>query len=289
MEDESLFEKVLRVETKDIFVDLKKNRNGVYLKISERNGATRNTVLIPASGLERLKNVLDDAINSAKDRGINSSTRVRKPRPVDPETRVRSVYVSGLSWNTSNDDLLQHMSAAGPCLKATVLRVKNKRSLGCGVVEYDSYETAVHAVKVLNDTELDGRKIHCREDRDSGNGEVEGEGDGDEDFPPPPIPAMKEHSNKEKEPSSKQSGEKILDVCKVFCTNLTWDTTTEELSLHLSTSGEVLDAEILIRNGRSLGCGYVEFSNPASVGMAIAQLNGLPLKGRPVVIREYYQ
>jgi len=283
MEDESLFEKVLRVETKDIFVDLKKNRNGVYLKISERNGATRNTVLIPASGLERLKNVLDDAIISAKDKGI-SSIRVKKPRPVDPETRVRSVYVSGLSWNTSNDDLLQHMSAGGPCLKATVLRVKNRRSLGCGVVEYDSYETAAHAVKVLNDTELDGRKIHCREDRDLSHGEVDGEGD--DELAPTQSPQV---PGKDKDSSAKGGAEKVLDVCKVFCTNLSWDTTTEELSLHLSTSGEVLDAEILRRNGRSLGCGYVEFSNPASVGLAIAQLNGQPLKGRPVVIREYYQ
>jgi len=42
----------------------------MYLKISERNGTSRNTVLIPASGLERLKQVLDEAVISAKDAGI---------------------------------------------------------------------------------------------------------------------------------------------------------------------------------------------------------------------------
>jgi len=281
MDDESLFEKVLRVETKDIFVDLKKNRNGVYLKISERNGATRNTVLIPASGLERLKNVLDDAIISAKDKGISSS-RIKKQRAVDPEIRVRSVYVSGLSWNTTNEDLLQHMSAAGSCLKATVLRVKNRRSLGCGVVEYDSHETAAHAVKVLNDTELDGRKIHCREDRDLSGGE--GEGEVEEEGGRPNTSSVPKDK-----PTSKPGGEKIMDAYKVFCTNLSWDTTADELSVHLSSTGEVLDSEILRRNGRSLGCGYVEFSNPDSVALAISQLNGQELKGRPLVIREYYQ
>jgi hypothetical protein len=48
------------VENKDIFVDLKKNRGGVYLKISERNDSGRNTVMIPASGISRLKTVLEE-------------------------------------------------------------------------------------------------------------------------------------------------------------------------------------------------------------------------------------
>ena len=52
-----------RVENKDIFIDLKKNVNGMYLKLSERNGKSRNTVLIPATGIERLRAVLDDVIN----------------------------------------------------------------------------------------------------------------------------------------------------------------------------------------------------------------------------------
>ena len=43
--DDTIFERVLRVENKDIFVDLKKNKNGTYLKISERNGRNRSTVL----------------------------------------------------------------------------------------------------------------------------------------------------------------------------------------------------------------------------------------------------
>jgi len=38
----------------------------MYLKISERNGSNRNTVLIPASGLDRLKAVIDEAAQSAR-------------------------------------------------------------------------------------------------------------------------------------------------------------------------------------------------------------------------------
>ena len=58
---DSLFESMIRVENKDIFIDLKRNQNGVYLKISERrNGTGRNTVLIPSSGIQRLKAVFDE-------------------------------------------------------------------------------------------------------------------------------------------------------------------------------------------------------------------------------------
>lgn len=284
--DDSIFEKVLRVETKDIFVDLKKNKNGTYLKISERNGTTRNTVLIPASGLERLKAVLDDAVISAKEHGITS--RLRKPRLIDPEVKSRSVYVSGLSYNTIDAELFEHMSAAGKVLKAVVLRIKNRRSLGCGIVEYESREIALHALKEMNDTKLGDRKIHCREDRDSA--------DVDEDGQLPPINDESLSSsaaiNATPAPTSSERQllqNKVLDEKRVFCSNLSWDTSPEELAEHLSSVGEVVDVEILRRNGRSLGCGFVEFSETESVALAISQLHNAELKGRKLIVREYYQ
>jgi hypothetical protein len=65
------------VENKDVFVDLKKNGNGVYLKLSERNGKVKNTILIPASGIIRLKNILEEvAVVSA------AHTRIRLGPPL---------------------------------------------------------------------------------------------------------------------------------------------------------------------------------------------------------------
>lgn len=49
-----------RIENKDIFVDLRRNASGTYLKLSERKGTLRKTVLIPASGIARLQTVLDE-------------------------------------------------------------------------------------------------------------------------------------------------------------------------------------------------------------------------------------
>jgi len=41
-------------------VDLKQNSGGKYLKISERKGKMRNTVLIPISGIKKLQSVLEE-------------------------------------------------------------------------------------------------------------------------------------------------------------------------------------------------------------------------------------
>lgn len=93
---------------------------------------------------------------------------MRAERDMNPEVKARSVYVSALSWNTNDEMLREHMSKAGEVVNAVVLRrERSHRSLGCGVVEYKTRAMALHAVATMNDTSLDGRMIHCREDRDT--------------------------------------------------------------------------------------------------------------------------
>jgi hypothetical protein len=64
--DETHFETIMKVENKDIFIDLKRNKSGVYLKVSEKKGSVRNTVLIPASGIERLKEILTEVSTASE-------------------------------------------------------------------------------------------------------------------------------------------------------------------------------------------------------------------------------
>lgn len=63
--DSDLFETKFRVENKDIFIDLKKNDNGTYLKISERKNGNRNTILIPSSGIAKLREIFDEILTVA--------------------------------------------------------------------------------------------------------------------------------------------------------------------------------------------------------------------------------
>lgn len=85
------------------------------------------------------------------------------------EIRVaRRIFVGNLSWQTSWQDLKDHFSGVGRVRFADVLREAGpgSRSKGCGIVEFESAEEAAEAIQQLNDSELGGRKIWIREDRE---------------------------------------------------------------------------------------------------------------------------
>ena len=69
MQDDSIYEKVLRIENKDVFVDLKSNKGGMYMKISERKDGQRNSILVPASGIMRLTECLQELAEKADLKG----------------------------------------------------------------------------------------------------------------------------------------------------------------------------------------------------------------------------
>ena len=62
------------------------------------------------------------------------------------------------------------MRQAGEVAYAEVMTMHDGRSKGCGIVEYVSAEGAAKAIRELNDSELKGRAIFVREDREQGGG-----------------------------------------------------------------------------------------------------------------------
>lgn len=80
------------------------------------------------------------------------------------------VYVGNLSWDVSWQDLKDHMRAAGDVSFAEVMQEQDGRSKGCGVVEFKTSEEAKAAIETLNDSELKGRMIFVREDRETSGG-----------------------------------------------------------------------------------------------------------------------
>lgn len=270
------------MENKDIFVDLRQNNSGVYLKLTERSGKSRNTILIPASGIVRLKNVLEEvSAISSKNPQIRfefelilmmfHSSNVyflhsveRKNRiATDPAVVNRSVYVSGLAWSTEDTALEQHFSQIGPVASAVVLRKSRggkSISLGCGVVEFQSSTDAARAVAELNDSELDGRTLKCREDRTV-----------DEDI------------------TQKKEDTRTPDPYKVFVSSLFWETSFESLLDFGGKVGKIANIEMLkTKSGRSLGQAIIEYTEPKAALAAIEQLDKQVIDGRQVTVREYY-
>ena len=63
--------KHLRVENKNFYFDVKKNQQGRYMSISEVKGNYRNSILIPESGWENFRDVLDDYVKQVSSQRHN--------------------------------------------------------------------------------------------------------------------------------------------------------------------------------------------------------------------------
>jgi hypothetical protein len=124
-------------------------------------------------------------------RSSGRSQRQHKPYKTprdrdDPmSSESRGVFCGNLSYETTWQSLKDHMRQAGEVTRADILTDRaTGRSKGCGVVEYEDAADARKALRDLHDTELDGRQIILREDREEGN------------------PAAAAHSNSNAGPSS---------------------------------------------------------------------------------------
>lgn len=69
--DNQLFSERVQVERKQFFFDLKENASGRFLRITEEVGGRRDTVIIPATGLEIFRETLDHAIDAEKEITLN--------------------------------------------------------------------------------------------------------------------------------------------------------------------------------------------------------------------------
>jgi len=78
----------------------------------------------------------------------------------------RRVFVGNLAYATRWQRLKEHLSQAGSVVHADVLMAPDGRSKGYGIAEFETREQALNAIATLTDTELDGRNIFVRPDRD---------------------------------------------------------------------------------------------------------------------------
>lgn len=98
---------------------------------------------------------------------------------------AKKLYVGGLSYNTTEEELKNTFAAMGTVESAVIITDRmSGRSKGFGFVEMSTEEEAQAAIEKLNGTELDGRTLTVNEarpleerprrggfgDRDSGRG-----------------------------------------------------------------------------------------------------------------------
>jgi RNA recognition motif-containing protein len=90
---------------------------------------------------------------------------------------VQSAYEPRVTHNSpkcrpavTEDALRAHLASAGTLSSVSILTTSSGKSRGCATAVFADSAAADRAIQTLTDTELDGRKIFIREDREAGGG-----------------------------------------------------------------------------------------------------------------------
>ena len=79
---------------------------------------------------------------------------------------AKKLFVGGLPYSTTSDDLKNHFSGAGTVVTAQVITDKfSGRSKGFGFVEMSSDDEANKAIEMFNGTDFGGRSLAVNEAR----------------------------------------------------------------------------------------------------------------------------
>jgi len=73
MNEETLKTDKVQIERKTFLFALKENPRGRFLRITEDVGGRRDTIIIPAPGLEEFRKVLDDMVKASAETPPKSS------------------------------------------------------------------------------------------------------------------------------------------------------------------------------------------------------------------------
>lgn len=72
----------------------------------------------------------------------------------------QKLYVGGIPYSASEEDLKSHFGAAGEVVSATIITDRyTGRSRGFGFVEMGSEDDAKKAIEMFDGKEMDGRKL----------------------------------------------------------------------------------------------------------------------------------
>merc|ERR1712238_292982 len=135
------------------------------------------------------------------------------------------------------------------------------------------------AVRELQNSELNGRPIFVREDRESG-GNNRGRGNrGNNNF-------GGNNNRGGRRDNNNRGGEGASSGSQLFVGNLSYDTTWRELKDHFRQCGDVERTEVMeTPDGRRKGFGTVRFTSDKDAQTAIDKLNSVELQGRALEVR----
>lgn len=207
-------------------------------------------------------------------------SRQSNPYQVQVITGRRKVYVGNLSYNVKWQDLKDIFKQYGDVTHATIEQYPDGMSKGFGIVEMARREDAAKAIDGLNNSDLNGRVMFVREDRESSSGRSSN---------------SNTHSNTHDNSHSSThnnsygtggSGGSGMNK-KLFVANLPYEVKWQELKDIFKQYGEVIRADVdLYPDGKSKGFGTVEMANARDAIAAMNAINNVDINGRVIFVRE---
>eukprot|EP00746_Dinoflagellata_sp_MGD_P120378 gnl/MRDRNA2_/MRDRNA2_55935_c0_seq1.p1 gnl/MRDRNA2_/MRDRNA2_55935_c0~~gnl/MRDRNA2_/MRDRNA2_55935_c0_seq1.p1 ORF type:complete len:234 (-),score=51.48 gnl/MRDRNA2_/MRDRNA2_55935_c0_seq1:8-709(-) len=200
------------------------------------------------------------------------------------------VYVGNLDWNTSWQDLKDHMRSAGDVKFADVPRNPKGQSKGYGIIEYASAADAKNAIETLNNTWLGERDIFVREDREVGKGKSKGSSQG-------AVGKGKASyggygaAGKGMSKGSWKGGKGQLQVGPddkghlIHVGNLSFEAAWQDVKDLFQTIGEVQYVEIAKGKGKSKGYASVLFNKKKDAQKAVDDLHETEFQDRTLIVR----
>lgn len=89
--------------------------------------------------------------------------RVKKVHSEDKVADPTKVFVSGLSWESTSEQLKEYFATIGSITSAEVLSTRKGRSMGSGIVEFASASSVYASIAKFNQKEWMGRALTVRE------------------------------------------------------------------------------------------------------------------------------
>lgn len=249
----------------------------------------------------------------AKAQEKTADTKAAAPAAADAVEKGPRVFVGNLAFKTTSEELKAHMIIASPnVVSAEIISYQSGRSKGCGLVEFKTAADAEKAVKELTNSELGGRKIFVREDRepaDFGKKKAEGKDSKDSKAAAPKPAAAASAAAGDDAGRGRGRGRgrggagrgrgrrgrggaeaparpANSDVCNLYVGNLAWATTDAELKSLFQDFGTVVKCQVAVdRSGRSKGFATVTMEKSADAEAAISTLHDTEFQERKIVVR----
>lgn len=180
-----------------------------------------------------------------------------------------TLQVNDLDLSVTSDQLEQYFSEFGPLKRCFVVKPKNKEATSTkGIVQFAIQEDVSRLFEETNgqaktQDDLELNFVRISDDKNAKNIEVA-------------------KSAEQKKFDRQQFHKK---KSRLIVRNLSFKATDLKLKSHFSTFGDVVDVNILKKkDGKMVGCAFIQYSNVKEAAQAIKELNGKPFLQRPIAI-----